>query len=66
MESGFRNAETFLIVENNPVGKFNVRFIIRIIRYSFCLLKNYQLKYNACGYSHLSLHLAVETVNRFP
>ena len=27
MESGFRNAEKILIVENNSVGKFNVRFI---------------------------------------
>ena len=27
MESGFRNAEKFLIVGNNPAGKFNVRFI---------------------------------------
>ena len=27
MESGFQNAENFLIVENNPVGKFKVRFI---------------------------------------
>ena len=27
MESGFRNAGKILIVENNPVGEFNVRSI---------------------------------------
>ena len=27
MESGFQKAEKILLVENNPVGKFNFRFI---------------------------------------
>ena len=51
----------------NQVGKFNVSGLsIRIIRYSFCLLKNYQIKYDACEYSRLSSYLAVKTVNRPP
>ena len=44
MESGFRNAEKFLIVENNPVGKFNVRFIHKNNKVQFLFVEELSIE----------------------
>ena len=44
IRAGFRNAEKIMIVENNPVGKFNVRFIHKNNKVQFLFVEELSIE----------------------